>query len=101
MCLKILSHEEMAVETDQREAVGWGMQPACGNLLSPDCQENKCDGNTDFLERVVTKQHCGWAVERVTNEMLLDPPFILFLKHLPILEQPQSAEAPFTMQSPI
>lgn len=39
-----------------------------------------------------------WAAERVTNEMLIDPPFILSLKCLPILEHPGYVGLPHCQQ---
>lgn len=39
-----------------------------------------------------------WAAERVTNEMLIDLPFILFLKCLPILEHSSCVGLPHCQQ---
>lgn len=54
-------------------------------------------------ENVAGKTALPWAVETVTNEMLVDPPFISFLKRLPILEQPWlcwSATPPAALRFP-
>lgn len=54
-------------------------------------------------ENVAGKTALPWAVEIVTNEMLVDAPFISFLKCLPISEQPwlhRSATPPAALRFP-
>lgn len=68
-------------------------------LHHPKFQENKCDWNACFhLKMLLAIQSSALGCGDSDKWKVVGPPFILFLKCLPILEQPRLCQTPHRQQ---